>query len=193
MSSNWIADLLEAAPENIRRTCEAHVLELATQIGEDEILMFARSAFPFGTLVVTSDRLIVKLQDGGVKVTPYSDVASFSAFGAKRKLIGGYSETLLNTYFHSGAEHVGQQLGDGWWGIEAGNSILAAHEAFVLGLNDDEQDEYVEEEADNESSSDSIPPVSGPPPGWVSDPNDSNLLRWWDGQSYTEHVKPVGT
>jgi hypothetical protein len=31
-------------------------------------------------------------------------------------------------------------------------------------------------------------PVSGPPPGWYVDP--AGLTRWYDGQRWTEHVKP---
>lgn len=32
------------------------------------------------------------------------------------------------------------------------------------------------------------PTVSGPPPGWYVDP--AGLTRWYDGQRWTEHVKP---
>ncbi len=30
-----------------------------------------------------------------------------------------------------------------------------------------------------------------PPPGWyVDDPNGAGLLRWWDGEGWTEHRQP---
>jgi hypothetical protein len=37
-----------------------------------------------------------------------------------------------------------------------------------------------------------LPTPLGPPPGWVTHPNDVKFLIWWDGARYTEHVKPVG-
>lgn len=37
------------------------------------------------------------------------------------------------------------------------------------------------------------PALGGPPPGWVTDQQDPSLLRWWDGQQYTGHTKPVST
>ncbi len=30
------------------------------------------------------------------------------------------------------------------------------------------------------------------PPGWFSDPSDSNRWRWWDGQSWTDNVSDKG-
>ncbi len=33
--------------------------------------------------------------------------------------------------------------------------------------------------------------VQGPPPCWVLHPNDPAWLIWWDGQRYTEHVRPI--
>ena len=33
---------------------------------------------------------------------------------------------------------------------------------------------------------------SGPPPSWIVDQADPRYLRWWDGQRFTEHVRPIG-
>lgn len=34
----------------------------------------------------------------------------------------------------------------------------------------------------------STPPPQPPPAGWYSDPDGASLLRWWDGERWTEHV-----
>lgn len=34
------------------------------------------------------------------------------------------------------------------------------------------------------------PPSSGPPAGWFDDPNDAGQLRYWDGNTWTEHAHP---
>lgn len=35
------------------------------------------------------------------------------------------------------------------------------------------------------------PSLQLPPPGWYLDPGIPGLLRWWDGQRYTEHTQPL--
>ncbi|WP_458686136.1 DUF2510 domain-containing protein [Nocardia tengchongensis] len=30
-----------------------------------------------------------------------------------------------------------------------------------------------------------------PLPNWFPDPANAQLLRWWDGRSWTEHTQPV--
>ncbi len=57
---------------------ERRVLQIEHELGDEEILIFARCHFPFGTLVATRTRIIILLQDGGADVTRFSDVASFS-------------------------------------------------------------------------------------------------------------------
>lgn len=35
--------------------------------------------------------------------------------------------------------------------------------------------------------------VSTPPPGWYSATETSSSVRWWDGQQWTDHFKPIET
>ncbi|MEV5542175.1 DUF2510 domain-containing protein [Saccharopolyspora shandongensis] len=30
-----------------------------------------------------------------------------------------------------------------------------------------------------------------PPPGWYPDQADQRYVRWWDGQQWTQHVRPA--
>jgi hypothetical protein len=100
---------------------------------ERAILTFARCHFPFGTLVVTPRRIVILLQDGGVDVTRYADVASFSVIEGRKKLLGGYSETMFNTQLRNGTRYSGQGIGtDGPWAIRTAQAMLAAHEAYSL-------------------------------------------------------------
>lgn len=34
-------------------------------------------------------------------------------------------------------------------------------------------------------------PADVPPPNWYPDPRNPALRRWWDGQAWTEHTRPV--
>lgn len=36
-------------------------------------------------------------------------------------------------------------------------------------------------------------PSSAPPPGWMIDPQDKDMERWWDGQLFTEQRRPRDT
>jgi hypothetical protein len=133
MSESRLEELLQEMPPKERRLCESDILQMGTQLKDEELLICARSGFPFGTLAVTLTRLIVFLQDGGVEVTPYSDVASFSLIEGKKKILGGYSHTFLNTRMRNGGNFSGQILGvDGPWAIRTGKAILAAHQDFTL-------------------------------------------------------------
>ncbi|WP_159067481.1 DUF2510 domain-containing protein [Gordonia iterans] len=31
--------------------------------------------------------------------------------------------------------------------------------------------------------------MSGPPPGWLQNPDDPTQKRWWDGQRWTGHIQ----
>ena len=33
--------------------------------------------------------------------------------------------------------------------------------------------------------------ASGPEPGWCKDPNDGTQQRYWNGNAWTEHIKPA--
>jgi len=37
-----------------------------------------------------------------------------------------------------------------------------------------------------------VMPPATPPPGWFADPTTSGIERWWDGQQWSAHVRPVG-
>jgi len=130
MSNTQVTALLNDMPEKTRRSCEHH-LEVAEDLEED-VLALTRSSFPFGTLFVTPTRLIVDLQDGGVDIVRYEDVRSFSLIEGKKKLIGGYSETMLGTLFKDGQNKVGQGLDGGEWAVRTGRTILAAHKKYAL-------------------------------------------------------------
>src|SRR4051794_35748671 len=32
--------------------------------------------------------------------------------------------------------------------------------------------------------------MTGPGPGWYTDPSDPGQVRWWSGESWTEHAAP---
>jgi hypothetical protein len=83
--------------------------------------------------VVTPNRIIILLQDGGVDVTQFADIASFSLIEGRKKLFGGYSETIFNTQMRNGTRHTGQSVEtDGQWGIRAARTMIAAHETYSL-------------------------------------------------------------
>jgi hypothetical protein len=130
MSNTQVTALLNDMPEKTRRLCERHS-EVAEDLNED-VLALTRSSFPFGTLFVTPTRLIVELQDGGVDIVRYEDVRSFSLIEGKKKLIGGYSETMLGTSLKDGQSNVGQGLDGGEWAVQTGRTILAAHKKYAL-------------------------------------------------------------
>lgn len=129
-----VQSLLNEMPAKERARCdEDRLLKLERDIAGEDILICCRSGFPFGTLVVTPGRLIVLLQDGGIDVTSFSDVASFSLIEGSKKVFGGYSHTMLNTQLRNGQEVTGQVLGsEAPWAIKCGRTIIAAHESHAL-------------------------------------------------------------
>ena len=66
-------------------------------------------------------------------MTQFADVASFSLIEGRKKLFGGYSETVFNTQMRNGTRYTGQSVGtDGQWGIRAARTMIAAHETYSL-------------------------------------------------------------
>src|SRR5664279_1128459 len=125
--------LNEMDPKGRQMMDRGRLLELERDLLPNESILFiCRSSFPFGTLVVTPQRLIVLLQDGGADVTPFADVASFDLIEGTRKLLGGYSPTFLNTQLRNGVRVSGQGLSGGPWAIRCGRIIIAAHERYVI-------------------------------------------------------------
>jgi hypothetical protein len=135
MEASRVSAILQNMPPKERASVDENRLRvLERELHDEDVVIVARCHFPFGTLVVTSKRLIILLQDGGVDVTRFSDVASFSLIEGTKKLLGGYTETVFNTQLRNGTRYTGQGIGtDGAWGIRAGRAILAAHEAYAAG------------------------------------------------------------
>jgi hypothetical protein len=127
-----VTALLQQMPQTERRRCTDDVTRMEAQLQNEEVVGATRCGFPFGTMIVTPTRLIIVLQDGGIDVTNYSDVASFSLIEGKRKLLGGYSHTFLNTQMRNGQRFTGQTLDGGPWAIHTGRTILSAHENYSL-------------------------------------------------------------
>lgn len=132
MSNTQVTALLNDMPEKTRRLCEGPS-EVVDDLNED-VLAMTRSSFPFGTLYVTPTRLIVELDEGGVDIVRYEDVRAFSLIEGKKKLIGGYSETMIDTSLKNGQRTVGQVQGlqGGEWAVRTGRAILAAHTKYSL-------------------------------------------------------------
>lgn len=129
-----VSSLLNEMPPKVRTGYDkGRLLGLERDLQSENILIFCRSGFPFGTLVVTTNRLIVLLQDGGVDVTQFSDVSSFDLIEGSKKMLGGYSHTFLNTNLRNGTRVSGQILsGDAPWAMRCGRTIIAAHERYSL-------------------------------------------------------------
>lgn len=124
--------LNEMDPKGRQMMDRGRLLELERDLQDEKILYICRSSFPFGTLVVTPQRLIVLLQDGGVDVTPFAEVSGFDLIEGTKKLLGGYSPTYLNTQLRNGVRVSGQRLGGGPWAIRCGKRIIAAHEGYTI-------------------------------------------------------------
>jgi hypothetical protein len=108
-----------------------HQLEESLPSGE-QIITMAYHAFPFGAAVITTSRFIVVIDDGGTKITPYSEVASFSVIEGKNKMLGGFTQTTLITRFHNGTSHTGRFGVKGPWAVEVARQLLAAQERYSI-------------------------------------------------------------
>jgi len=128
-----ISSLLnQMEPEGRARMDQARLLDLERDLKDETILFICRSSFPFGSLAVTPERLIVLLDQGGADVTLFAEVSSFDMIEGRKKRLGGYSHTMLNTQLRNGGRVSGQILGGGPWAIRCGQTIIAAHERYVI-------------------------------------------------------------
>ncbi len=87
---------------------------LAANLSPDEpIVTVTRSGFPFGTMVVTTKRLIVVLQDGGTQVISFSEITSLSLIEGSKKLmgLGSRGSSTLVTRYRNGASNDNISLG----------------------------------------------------------------------------------
>ena len=103
----------------------------ANLLPDEPIVTATRSGFPFGTMVVTSKRLIVVLQDGGTQVISFSEITSLSLIEGSKKLmgLGSRGPSTLVTRYRNGASNDNISLGyDGEWGCgSAGRSSPLAN------------------------------------------------------------------
>jgi hypothetical protein len=130
--ADWITELIEAAPVEEQQACMDDVLEAAEQLGDDEVLMFGRSAIPAGTVVITSDRLIFRRRMGGdFDVTAYADVAQVRLSEGKKKRFGGYEPSSVTLFLRSDPEWVTYVMGSNWWAVEAGKSLATAYDEYT--------------------------------------------------------------
>ena len=109
---------------------------LETDLPPDEpVVTVTRSGFPFGTMMVTSKRLIVVLQDGGTQIISFSEITSLSLIEGSKKLmgLGSRGSSTLVTRYRNGASNDNISLGyDGEWGVRAGREIIASHERYSI-------------------------------------------------------------
>lgn len=128
-----VEQILREMPAQERSTiAEDRVLELERELGDEEILIFARCHSPIGTLVITPTRIINLLQDGGVDVTSFADVASLTVIQGRKKLFGGHAGTTFSTELRDGTKHKGQIGTDGTWGARTGEEMGAAYRTFAM-------------------------------------------------------------
>jgi hypothetical protein len=107
----------------------------ANLLPDEPIVTATRSGFPFGTMVVTSKRLIVVLQDGGTQVISFSEITSLSLIEGSKKLmgLGSRGPSTLVTRYRNGSSNDNISLGyDGEWGVRAGREIIASHERYSI-------------------------------------------------------------
>lgn len=134
-----IDQILEEMPPKERTLLASdrnRLAALAANLSPDEpIVTVTRSGFPFGTMVVTTKRLIVVLQDGGTQVISFSEITSLSLIEGSKKLmgLGSRGSSTLVTRYRNGASNDNISLGhDGEWGVRAGQEIIASHERYSI-------------------------------------------------------------
>jgi hypothetical protein len=132
-----VDQLVRAMPEKESRIVYAdRARALEDQLNGERVVTLARCGFPFGTVVVTDQRLIVLLQDGGgVQTIPYRDISGLHVIAGSKGLLGlgaRRSATLVVRYRNGRPEDTMSIGHDGDWGFGVAEAIVDQHATFSL-------------------------------------------------------------